>query len=65
LQTRNAAIGVVAMVSDSGDHTGAQFDTGEHAYRVAVLNGIIAAAARVIRARRSQTFRRTATRAKR
>lgn len=51
-QTRGAAIGVVAMVSNSGDHTGDQFDTGEHAYRVAVLNGIIAGAARFIRARR-------------
>lgn len=64
-QTRDAAIGVVAMVSNSGDHTGEQFDTGEHAYRVAVLNGIIAGAARFIRARRSQTSRRTATKAKR
>ena len=51
-QTRDAAIGVVAMVSNSGDHTGEQFDTGEHAYRVAVLDGIIAGAARFIRARR-------------
>ena len=51
-QARQAAIGVVAMVSNSGDHTGEQFDTGEHAYRVAVLDGIIAAAARVIRGRR-------------
>ncbi|MGE3842929.1 MAG: nucleoside phosphorylase [Vicinamibacterales bacterium] len=50
-QTRRAALGVVAMVSNSGDHTGDQFDTGEHAYRVAVLNGIIAGAARFIRAR--------------
>lgn len=64
-QTRDAAIGVVAMVSNSGDHTGEQFDTGEHAYRVAVLDGIIAGAVRVIRARRSQTSRRTATKAKR
>lgn len=59
-QTRGAAIGVVAMVSNSGDHTGGQFDTGEHAYRVAVLNGIIAGAARFIRAARVRTPRRTA-----
>jgi uridine phosphorylase len=48
-QARKAAVGVVAMVSNSGDHAGEQFDTGEHAYRVAVLDGIIAAAARVMR----------------
>ena len=52
-ETRQAAIGVVAMVSNSGDHTGEQFDTGEHAYRVAVLDGIIAGAARMIRADRA------------
>jgi uridine phosphorylase len=51
--TRGAAVAVVAMVSNSGDHTGDQFDTGEHAYRVAVLNGIIAGAARFIRTRRT------------
>ena len=50
-QTCRAVIGVVAMVSNSGDHTGDQFDTGEHAYRVAVLDGIIAGAAYFIRAR--------------
>lgn len=54
-QTRKAPVGVVAMVSNSGDHAGAQFDTGEHAYRVAVLDGIIAGAARVIRGSRSST----------
>jgi uridine phosphorylase len=64
-QTRRAAIGVVAMISNSGDHTGEQFDTGEHAYRVAVLDGIIAAAARFIRPRQFRTSRRTATTAKR
>ena len=52
-QTRKAAVGVVAMVSNSGDHAGGQFDTGEHAYRLAVLDGIIAGAARVIRGRRT------------
>jgi uridine phosphorylase len=57
--TRKAAIGVVAMVSNSGDHTGEQFDTGEHAYRVGVLDGIIAGAARMIRARRTRAARRT------
>lgn len=61
-QTRGAAIGVVAMVSNSGDHMGDQFDTGEHSYRVAVLNGVIAGAARFIRARRPA---RTARRSKR
>lgn len=64
-QTRKAAIGVVAMVSNSGDHAGEQFDTGEHAYRVAVLNGIIAAAARFIRARRPRASRPTTTMVKR
>jgi hypothetical protein len=64
-QTRRAVIGVVAMISNSGDHTGEQFDTGEHAYRVAVLDGIIAGAARFIRARRSRTSRRTGTTTKR
>jgi uridine phosphorylase len=59
-QARNAAVGVVAMVSNSGDHTGEQFDTGEHAYRVAVLDGIIAGAARVIRAGRTSPSRRAA-----
>lgn len=57
-QTRRAAVGVVAMISNSGDHTGDQFDTGGHAYRVSVLNGIIAGAARFIRTRRAP---RTAT----
>jgi uridine phosphorylase len=56
--TRGAAVAVVAMVSNSGDHTGDQFDTGEHAYRVAVLNGIIAGAARFIRTRRTSTTTR-------
>lgn len=64
-QTRRAAVGVVAMVSNSGDHTGEQFDTGEHAYRVAVLDGIIAGAARFIRASRARTTRRTTRTAKR
>lgn len=48
-QTRQAVVGVVAMVSNSGDHTGDQFDTGEHAYRVAVLESIIAGASRFLR----------------
>lgn len=65
-QTRRAAIAVVAMVSNSGDRTGGQFDTGEHAYRVAVLNGIIAGAARLIRTRirtrRTSRTTRTTTR---
>ncbi len=48
-QARQAAVSVVAMVSNSGDHSGEQFDTGEHAYRVAVLEGIIAGASRFLR----------------
>jgi uridine phosphorylase len=48
-QTRQAAVGVVAMVSNSGEHSGEQFDTGEHAYRVAVLEGIVAGASRFLR----------------
>ncbi len=58
-QTRTAAIGVVAMVSNSGDHAGEQFDTGGHDYRVAVLDAIIAGAARFIRAGRPRASRRT------
>jgi uridine phosphorylase len=58
-QTRNAAVAVVAMVSNAGDHAGMQFDTGEHAYRVAVLDGIIAGAATMIRAGRRSATRRT------
>ncbi|MCC6535802.1 MAG: nucleoside phosphorylase [Burkholderiales bacterium] len=61
-QARRAAIGVVAMVSNSGDHAGEQFDTGEHAYRVAVLNGIIAGAAHFIRTRRTSPSARKTTR---
>ena len=57
--TCDAAIGVVAMVSNSGDHAGEQFDTGEHAYRVAVLDGIVAGAARFIRADRLRRSPRT------
>lgn len=48
---QKATVGVVAMVSNSGDHAGEQFDTGKHTYRAAVLDGIIAAAAGVMRAR--------------
>lgn len=41
---RRATVGVVAMVSNGGDHAGDQFDTGEHAHRLAVLDAIIAGA---------------------
>ncbi len=41
---RHAHVGVVALVSNSTDHTGDQFDTGEHAYRVAVLSAVVQAA---------------------
>jgi uridine phosphorylase len=48
-EATGATVGVVAMVSNSGDHPGEQFDTGQHTYRVAVLDGIIHAAARLMR----------------
>jgi uridine phosphorylase len=51
-QARKATVGVVAIISNGGDHAGDQFDTGEHAHRVAVLDGIIAGAARVLRSTR-------------
>lgn len=41
---RQARVGVVALVSNSVDHTGDQFDTGEHAYRVSVLSAVVQAA---------------------
>jgi hypothetical protein len=50
------------MVSNSGDHTAGQCDTGEHAYRVAVLNGIIAGAVGFIRTRRRSRTAGTMTR---
>ena len=43
-QACGARIGVVALVSNSTDHTGDQFDTGEHAYRVQVLSAVVRAA---------------------
>lgn len=53
-QARKATVAVVALVSNDGEHAGDQFDTGEHAYRVAVLDGIIAGAARVLRPSRAR-----------
>lgn len=53
-QARGATLAVVAMVSNSGDHAGEQFDTGEHEYRVAVLDRVIAGAARLLRATRAR-----------
>lgn len=41
---RQATVAVVAMVSNGGDHIGDQFDTGEHAYRVRVLEAIVSGA---------------------
>lgn len=41
---RGAQVGVVALVSNSSDQAGEQFDTGEHAYRVGVLAAIVQAA---------------------
>ncbi len=43
-QARGAAVGVVALVSNAVDHTGDQFDTGEHDYRVKVLACVARAA---------------------
>lgn len=42
--SRGASIAVVAMVSNGGEHSGGQFDTGEHAYRVRVLEAIVTGA---------------------
>lgn len=41
---RHAQVGVVALVSNSVDHAGEQFDTGEHAYRLTVLTAVARAA---------------------
>lgn len=41
---RRAAVGVVALVSNAVDHTGDQFDTGEHAFRLDVLTCVVRAA---------------------
>lgn len=41
---RGAHVGVVALVSNSVDHTGDQFDTGEHDYRMRVLTAVAHAA---------------------
>jgi uridine phosphorylase len=41
---RAAQVGVIALVSNSTDHTGDQFDTGEHAYRLRVLSAVVRAA---------------------
>lgn len=42
--SRRAQVGVVALVSNSVDHGGEQFDTGEHDYRMAVLSAVAIAA---------------------
>lgn len=42
---RAARVGVVALVSNSTDHNGDQFDTGEHTYRLRVLSAVARAAA--------------------
>lgn len=41
---RTARVGIVALVSNSTDHTGDQFDTGEHTYRLRVLSAVARAA---------------------
>lgn len=43
-RARGAHVGVVALVSNGVDHTGDQFDTGEHAYRMRVLSAVAQAA---------------------
>lgn len=47
---RGASVAIVAMVSNGSDHTGDQFDTGEHAYRVRVLEAIVTGAERFLTA---------------
>lgn len=42
-QARGARVGVVALVSNSTEHSGDQFDTGEHAYRLDVLSAVVRA----------------------
>lgn len=43
---KGAAVGIVALVSNSVDHGGEQFDTGGHAYRLAILSAVARAARR-------------------
>jgi uridine phosphorylase len=47
-QARQAPLGVVALVSNSLDESGGQFDTGGHEYRVAILAALAKAAARIL-----------------
>lgn len=44
-RARQAPLGIVALVSNGPDHSGGQFDTGGHEYRLAVLAAIAKAAA--------------------
>lgn len=53
-QARAARVAVVALVSNGVDHCGDQFDTGEHAFRISVLEAI---------ARATGSFLRTAEQA--
>lgn len=48
-QARGAHVAVVALVSNSTDNAGDQFDTGEHAYRKRVLTSVAAASAAFLR----------------
>ena len=48
---RGATVGIVALVSNSVDHTGEQFDTGAHDDRLRVLSAVAHAAARFLDAR--------------
>ncbi len=60
---RGAAVATVAMVSNSTDHAGEQFDTGEHAYRVSVLGAVARGAAAYLREAAAGTTRPAPARA--
>jgi len=57
-QARGAAVGVVALVSNAVDHTGDQFDTGEHDYRARVLASVARAAGAFLAERTAARDRR-------
>lgn len=54
---RRAEVGVVALVSNSVDHAGEQFDTGEHDDRMRVLSAVARAAAAFLGAEGSRPVR--------
>lgn len=57
-QARAARVAVVALVSNSVDHSGDQFDTGEHVYRVSVLEAIARATVSFLRESATADHRR-------